>query len=123
MNLAERIAWALAEAQIKPAAAARRMHCTPATIYQWLSGETRHIKAEHAFALQDVTGVAARWLATGDGPRRERYAMHSPIGRALRAMEALAPQEQEQIGRMISAYLPRGDDDQDDANAAGPGMG
>lgn len=39
-------------------------------VNQWLAGITEP-KPAHVFAIADATGYAARWIATGQGPKHE----------------------------------------------------
>lgn len=70
MTKPQRVAHVIEQSGQSPAAMARIVGCTPAAIYQWISGETKDIRNEYLFALADATGFNARWIATGEGPER-----------------------------------------------------
>jgi transcriptional regulator with XRE-family HTH domain len=36
----------------------------------WCLGETKDLRMDHLFRLQDRTGYSARWIATGSGPKK-----------------------------------------------------
>lgn len=42
---------------------------TEASMSAWFSGATKNIKAEYLFAIEDLTGYRARWLAEGSLPK------------------------------------------------------
>ena len=48
---------------------ARAAGKTPSAVTQWLTGETKEIKADSAAGIQAKTGFSAVWIATGKGPR------------------------------------------------------
>lgn len=51
----------------------RLLGVTRSAVNQWLSGATK-ITAENVFLIEDKTGYCARWIATGDGPKRTHEA-------------------------------------------------
>ena len=53
----------------KKAEVARAAGKSPAAVTQWISGETKEIKADSAAGIQKVTGFSAVWIATGQGPK------------------------------------------------------
>lgn len=53
-----------------PAAFATLIGISRSAINQIDKGTTKSIKAETAFAIEDRTGYAARWVATGYGPKK-----------------------------------------------------
>lgn len=68
---AERIAEAIASTDLNDAEVARRIGCKSQAVSQWKSGTTKDLKNDHLFALADLTGFEARWIATGEGPKRK----------------------------------------------------
>lgn len=53
----------------KKAAIARAAGKSAGAVTQWISGETKEIKADSAAGIQKVTGFNAVWIATGQGPK------------------------------------------------------
>ena len=51
------------------AAIARAAGKSSAAVTQWISGETKEIKADSAAGIQAFTGFNAVWVATGKGPK------------------------------------------------------
>lgn len=39
-------------------------------VSQWVNGKSTDPRPIHVFAIADLTGYSARWLATGKGPRK-----------------------------------------------------
>lgn len=68
MSLKKRVHQAI-EAGYKTGEIARAAKVTPSAVSQWLSGNTRSLRAESAVGLQTLTGWSAKWWATGIGPR------------------------------------------------------
>jgi transcriptional regulator with XRE-family HTH domain len=40
------------------------------SVSKWESGQTKNLRNEHLFLLEDRFGFSARWIATGQGPMR-----------------------------------------------------
>jgi transcriptional regulator with XRE-family HTH domain len=68
---AERIAEAIASTTLNDSEVARRIGCKSQAVAQWRSGATKDLKSDNLFALADLTGFEARWIATGKGPKRK----------------------------------------------------
>lgn len=68
MALSDRIQEIVA-AGYKKSAIAKAAGKSAAAVSQWLSGETKEIKADSAAGIQAVTGFSAVWIATGKGPK------------------------------------------------------
>ena len=56
--------------QVKKAHLAKACGVAPASVTQWISGQTKGMKPENLFAAADFLGIEPRWLATGEGPMR-----------------------------------------------------
>lgn len=69
-TLSERVTKALKESGNTATSAARHIGCTPEAVIQWMNGPTKNLKGEFLFALADLTGFEARWIATGEQPER-----------------------------------------------------
>lgn len=69
MRLKDRI-LEIVNAGYSKAEIARAAGKTPSAVTQWLTGETKEIKADAAAGIQEKTGFNAVWIATGKGPRR-----------------------------------------------------
>lgn len=68
MSLSTRI-QEIVDAGYKKSALARAAGKSAAAVTQWISGETKDIKADSAAGIQAVTGFSAVWIATGKGPK------------------------------------------------------
>ncbi|MES2488528.1 MAG: S24 family peptidase [Pseudomonadota bacterium] len=76
-NLAERVAAALAHANIDQADLARLVKVKPPSVNDWLSGKTKSLKANTAIAAARALGVNADWLANGRGRMLEKPELDS----------------------------------------------
>lgn len=78
-TLAQRMKEAIDDAGVKPADVARACKITAASVSNWLSGETKSLKASTALRAADFLGVNQAWLAEGRGPKRSdsRDAYHA----------------------------------------------
>ena len=77
MSLSKRI-LEIVDAGYKKSAIARAAGKSPAAVTQWISGETKEIKADSAAGIQSVTGFSAVWIATGKGPKMVAVGNVSP---------------------------------------------
>jgi len=71
-TLTERLVTAFAQAQaqgLRQADIARHVGVSRATVTAWMKGDAVSLKPGHLFAVADLLGIEARWLATGQGPR------------------------------------------------------
>lgn len=78
MALSDRILEIVA-AGYKKSAIARAAGKSAAAVTQWISGETKEIKADSAAGIQAVTGFSAVWIATGKGPKMVAVGNVSPV--------------------------------------------
>lgn len=69
-TLSERMKEALDEAGVSPADLARACQVKPPSVSNWLSGETKSLKASTAIRASDFLGVNQLWLTEGRGPKR-----------------------------------------------------
>lgn len=69
MSLADRIREAIKHSGKIPARIAEETGFSPGAVTQWLTGQTKSLKAETAAALERATGYRATWLVTGRGPK------------------------------------------------------
>lgn len=69
-TLAQRMKEALEDAGAIPADLARACKITPTSVSNWLSGETKSLKASTAMRAAEFLGVNQAWLAEGRGPKR-----------------------------------------------------
>ena len=69
-TLSERVKRAIKESGHNATSAAKEIGCTPEAVLQWINGPTKNLKGEFLFALADLTGFEARWIATGELPER-----------------------------------------------------
>lgn len=70
-TLAERLVEARTEAGISQAELGRACGVTRSSVWQWENGYTSDMKMEHIFKAADRLGVRDRWLALGQGPKKE----------------------------------------------------
>ncbi|MBD9415904.1 XRE family transcriptional regulator [Pseudomonas sp. PDM16] len=70
MNQSERIRRAIELSGKKKGEIAAECGVKPSAVTQWITGETKALKAESVFALGRATGFNPEWLATGTGPER-----------------------------------------------------
>ncbi len=66
----KRIAHAIRESKIKQIDLATHAKVSRSAASQWASGDIIKVTAENIFAIADMTGYEARWLATGEGPEK-----------------------------------------------------
>lgn len=103
MNAHERIRHAIIQAPVNQAEIAKKLGVSRPTITQWKNGDTKNLRMENLFALADVTGFSARWLATGEGPERKEdaenpYLRLNPIEQVIiRKSESLPPELKSQV--------------------------
>ena len=88
-TLADRVIKAIEASGHNASSIARQIGCSPEAVLQWMSGSTKNIKNEFLFALADITKFNARWLATGDGPEIDSYAMNRHIQHVVAVMEKM----------------------------------
>lgn len=84
-----RVAYAVRRSGLSVEAIADKIKISKQSIYQWIDGQTKNIRNEYLFAFADVTGLNARWIATGEGPETQPRYEDQRIQHALRVMEAL----------------------------------
>lgn len=70
MNRNERIARAITLSGKSKSEIASLCKVAPSAVTQWISGESKTLKAESVFALAKATGFRAEWLTFGTGPER-----------------------------------------------------
>lgn len=68
MTLSQRIARAIGEIPVKEVA--RALGIGHSAIYPWLKGDTKNLKMENLFALAELTGYSAKWIAIEKGPEK-----------------------------------------------------
>lgn len=107
----ERVTHAIEKSGHNASSAARELGCTPEAVLQWMNGTTKNIRPVNLFALADLTGFSARWLATGDGPQIDSY-RNATIQHVVQVMEKLPAEEQGKLARMADAFAgPASNDD------------
>lgn len=107
MQLKDRIKEAMESAELAKAEFARATKSTPGAVTQWLSGETKSIKAEKANLMEIATGYSASWIVTGKGPKMaaDKFALNQTAAladTAQAAMNNIAPELQGLI-RLVNA--------------------
>ena len=67
----ERIAHAIRSSGIKQIDLAAHAKVSRSAASQWANGTTNKVTSANVFAIADMTGFEARWLATGEGPEKK----------------------------------------------------
>lgn len=70
MNRNERIARAISLSGKSKSEIANLCGVAPSAVTQWISGESKTLKAESVFALAKATGFRPEWLTFGTGPEK-----------------------------------------------------
>lgn len=65
--MSERLQKALEHSGLSKSEVARRCGVSPASVTQWLNGDTKEPKADKIFKLAAAAGVSFEWLVTGKG--------------------------------------------------------
>jgi SOS-response transcriptional repressor LexA len=83
-TLSQRIQEIVAAGHTK-SAIARAAGKSPSAVTQWITGDTKEIKADSAAGIQSATGFSAVWIATGRGGKRvaEQNVAPSPPRRSV----------------------------------------
>ena len=71
-TLTERIRAAREDAGLSQADVAKALRISASAVNQWEQGLTKNMKLNNFFALANLLGQDARWLATGKTPTRAR---------------------------------------------------
>lgn len=74
MDMSTRITEAREYLGLTKSDLARRLGVSRASVTAWETGGVSNLKHEHLFELARLTGFSARWLATGDGPKKANSA-------------------------------------------------
>lgn len=92
METYERIAKAIRESGKSKSRIAAECGVSPAAVTQWLTGESKSLKADNAYNLAIATGFSPRWISLGEGPERleDGYPDKGPRRRAFQAVDVLA---------------------------------
>ena len=69
-TLAERMKTAMQESGVTQSELARLVGVRPTSVNDWLSGKTKSLKGDSAVRASEVMNVRAKWLSTGEGPKR-----------------------------------------------------
>lgn len=71
MERHERIARAIMVSGKKKGEVAAYCGVANSAVTQWINGDSKGLKPENLFALAELTGFRAEWLAVGKGPERD----------------------------------------------------
>lgn len=88
-TLAERLQQSLDDLGLKAAELARRIHVNKATVSLWLNGTTKRLDGDNLIRAASVLGVEARWLQSGDGPRKRQTGANGIGGRPAHLLPIL----------------------------------
>lgn len=94
-TLSERMKEALEGSGASPADLARACQVKPPSVSNWLSGETKSLKASTAIRAAEFLGVSQLWLTEGRGPK-----LPAAVGRQS------APQAREDDGPVPLSTAP-----------------
>ncbi|WP_315809432.1 helix-turn-helix transcriptional regulator [Pseudomonas sp. C9-3] len=100
MKTNERIARAIQASGKSKSEVAKLCGVAPSAVTQWISGESKTLKAESVFALAKATGFRAEWLATGLGAERaidERQGVQGEVIGLVSAWEADDPLDDDEV--------------------------
>lgn len=70
MHMGDRIKEARLESGFSQEALGDRVGVSKGAVSQWESGNTKNLKMENLFGIEDVTGYSAKWLAVGKGEKK-----------------------------------------------------
>lgn len=70
MELKDRIKEAMDGAKLTKAAFSRAAKVSPGAVTQWLTGETKSLKASTAGRIESATGYRSGWLVNGTLPKK-----------------------------------------------------
>lgn len=111
-TLHERVTRAITKSGHTASSAAKKLDVSPEAVLQWMSGATKNIRPTNLFALSDITGFSARWIATGEGHEIDVYKTE-PILHVMEVMEHLTPADQYRLSRMADAFVDQASNDHD----------
>jgi transcriptional regulator with XRE-family HTH domain len=83
-------------------------------VSKWESGQTKNLRNEHLFTIEDRFGYSARWIATGQGPRRvsevrdamcRDYLSDKLIAGDLIDVSALPPEAKSALEATVDAFI------------------
>jgi transcriptional regulator with XRE-family HTH domain len=119
MSLAERLQWAIERRGCSQADLARAAEVKQPSVANWLSGETKSLRAEPAIRAAAFLGVSPQWLIEGIGapePAAARGHRATIIGTApaeppdpldalAAKLDAVAPALRDHVIDMVRRYL------------------
>lgn len=88
-TLQKRIQFAITASGKNIADVAQACGVSAQAAYAWVRGDIKNLRNEHLFALADLTGFEAKWIATGNGPDRPPYGKREKVNEVLRVMEQM----------------------------------
>lgn len=65
--MSHRIEHAIAASSTDISRVASACGVTVQAVYAWMRGDVKNLRNDNLFALADITGFEARWIATGQG--------------------------------------------------------
>lgn len=110
-TIADRLKATLDYAGLNSAELANRIGISRSAMSYLLNGKSKTPKANNLLAIEDATGVSARWIESGEGPPTSpRYAISHKRAELLAACEPLSEYELDQAIRLVKALHPNGKD-------------
>lgn len=108
-TIGERIAAARELAGLNAAQLATLIGVSRSAVSLWESETTVTLKAENAFSIETETGISARWILTGEGPKLALtvYDTHPKLKALFSAAEELSDYQLDQAIRLLRAIPER----------------
>lgn len=70
MNMSDRIKSARIASGLSQESLGRQVGVTKGAVSQWESGNTKNLRLDNLFNIENATGFCAKWIAIGEGPER-----------------------------------------------------
>jgi transcriptional regulator with XRE-family HTH domain len=109
MSLGERIHEARKAAGLTQKELGQKMGVSHAAVGGWERGESKNLRLENLFNLEDITGYSARWISTGEG---NKLVAAAPKGRSVYYLS-------DRESAIIEAYRQSENDDKADSGPPG----
>lgn len=105
----DRIRHIREELELSQEAFGRNMGVSKAAVSQWENGDTKNLRPANLFAIQNLSGYSAEWIATGAGPARLKPNRKTPDnspGPGLYSMPLISWVRAGQWNEVVDAYRP-----------------
>lgn len=105
MTIAKRIAASLASKGMTRAELARACGVTKAAVTQWMSSETKALKASSIIAIANALDVSPAWLETGKGSMAAPHHISISEGELLALFRSMNEQNQSNMLAIARSLL------------------